>query len=72
MKGVKNRGRLTMVEHLDPNEIVQLLKRIEPVISYSSRQTRIENRDDLKQHLYEVTIKTLKNTVFVQPKGLFK
>lgn len=61
-----------MVEQLDPNEITQVIKRMEPVISYSSLQTRMENRDDLKQHLYEVTIKTLKNTVFVQPKGLFK
>ena len=61
-----------VVEHFDPNEIVQVLQRIEPVISYSLLQTRMDNRDDLKQHLYEVTIKTLKNTVFVQPKGLFK
>lgn len=49
-----------MVEQLDPNEIIQVIKRMEPVISYSSLQTRMENRDDLKQHLYEVTIKTLK------------
>ncbi|WP_339176111.1 hypothetical protein MKY51_06885 [Solibacillus sp. FSL R5-0691] len=61
-----------MVEQFDQIEIVQVLKRLEPIISYSSLQTRMENRDDLKQHLYEVTIKTLKNTVFVQPKGLFK
>ena len=60
-----------MVEQLDTNEVVQVLQRIEPVITYSLRQTTIENRDDLKQHLYEVTIKTLKNTDFEKPKGLF-
>ena len=60
-----------MVEQLDTNEVVQVLQRIEPVITYSLLQTRMENRDDLKQHLYEVTIKTLKNTDFAQPKGLF-
>ena len=60
-----------MVEQLDTNEVVQVLQRIEPVITYSLRQTKVENRDDLKQHLYEVTIKTLKNTNFAQPKGLF-
>lgn len=60
-----------MVEQLDTNEVVQVLQRIEPVITYSLLQTRMENRDDLKQHLYEVTIKTLKHTDFGQPKGLF-
>ena len=60
-----------MVEQLDTNEVVQVLQRIEPVITYSLRQTTMENRDDLKQHLYEVTIKTLKNTDFEKPKGLF-
>ena len=60
-----------MVEQLDTNEVVQVLQRIEPVITYSLRQTTRENRDDLKQHLYEVTIKTLKNTEFEKPKGLF-
>ena len=60
-----------MVEQLDTNEVVQVLERVEPVITYSLRQTTVENRDDLKQHLYEVTIKTLKNTDFAQPKGLF-
>jgi hypothetical protein len=60
-----------MVEQLDTIEVVQVLQRIEPVITYSLRQTKVENRDDLKQHLYEVTIKTLKNTNFAQPKGLF-
>ena len=56
---------------LDTNEVVQVLQRIEPVITYSLRQTTRENRDDLKQHLYEVTIKTLKDTEFEKPKGLF-
>lgn len=60
-----------MVEQFDTNEVVQVLQRIEPVITYSLLQTRMENRDDLKQHLYEVTIKILKNTNFSQPKGLF-
>lgn len=60
-----------MVEQLDTNEVVQVLQRIEPVIKYSLLQTRMENRDDLKQHLYEVSIKILKNTNFAQPKGLF-
>lgn len=60
-----------MVEYFEPNEVVQVLERIEPVITYSLLQTKIENRDDLKQHLYEITIKTLKNTDFAQPKGLF-
>ena len=60
-----------MVDQLDTIEVVQVLQRIEPVITYSLQQTTMENRDDLKQHLYEVTIKTLKNTKFAQPKGLF-
>ena len=60
-----------MVDQLDTIEVVQVLQRIEPVITYSLQQTTMENRDDLKQHLYEVTIKTIKNTKFAQPKGLF-
>ena len=59
-----------MVEYYDTNEVVQVLQRIEPVITYSLLQTRMENRDDLKQHLYEVTIKTLKDTDFAQPINL--
>ena len=60
-----------MVEQLDKIEVALVLQRIEPIITYSLQQTTMENRGDLKQHLYEVTIKTLKNTEFSKPKGLF-
>lgn len=60
-----------MVEQLDKIEVALVLERIEPIITYSLQQTAKENRDDLKQHLYEVAIKTLKNTEFSKPKGLF-
>lgn len=52
-------------------EIQQLIKKIEPIIYYSLFQTKPELRDDLKQHLYELSLNTLKNVRFKEPKSLF-
>ena len=58
--------------NFNTDDIVYLLQKVEPTINYSLLQTKSENRDDLKQHLYGVVIKTLKNTTFSRSKGLFK
>lgn len=51
------------------NEVV--LERIAPVIEFALTQTHQQNRDDLRQHLFEVVLKTLNNTEFSKPKGIF-
>ena len=52
-------------------EIQQLIKKIEPIICYSLSQTKPELRDDLKQHLYELSLNTLISVQFKNPESLF-
>ena len=52
-------------------EIQQLIKKIEPIICYSLFQTKPEFRDDLKQHLYELSLSTLTSVQFKEPESLF-
>jgi len=52
-------------------EIQQLLKKVEPIICYSLFQTKPELRDDLKQHLYELSLSTLTSVQFKEPESLF-
>jgi hypothetical protein len=52
-------------------EKVEILDKLKPVIEYALLQTSPQNRDDLRQHSYEMCMKTLKNVRFSEPKGLF-
>ncbi|TKI67819.1 hypothetical protein FC756_12305 [Lysinibacillus mangiferihumi] len=56
---------------LSDGEIEEIIKKIKPMIEYGLLQTTPENRDDLRQHLYELSIKTLKNVRLMEPQGLF-
>ncbi|MFP1649591.1 hypothetical protein [Enterococcus mundtii] len=51
-------------------EKIEILEKIKPVIEYALQQTSPQNRDDLRQHLYEIVMKILKNVKFSEPKGL--
>jgi len=53
-------------------EEIAIIERIKPVIEYSLLQTSPQHREDLRQHLYEMVIKTLKNIQLKEPQGLFK
>ncbi|MBQ0140466.1 MAG: hypothetical protein KBT36_14370 [Kurthia sp.] len=52
-------------------EVQQVINRIEPIILYSLYQTKPELRDDLKQHLYELSLNTLKKVKFKEANSLF-
>ncbi|WP_107936514.1 hypothetical protein LG296_20765 (plasmid) [Ureibacillus chungkukjangi] len=52
-------------------EKIEILEKIKPIIEYALLQTSPQHRDDLRQHLYELTIKLLKNIKFSEPRGLF-
>ncbi|MFJ7734495.1 hypothetical protein ACIQXF_21845 [Lysinibacillus sp. NPDC097231] len=52
-------------------EVLQVINKIEPIIRYSLIQTKPELRDDLKQHLYELSLNTLKKVKFKEPNSLF-
>lgn len=52
-------------------DIEEIIIKIKPTIEYGLLQTTPENRDDLRQHLYEMCIQTLKNIKLSEPKGLF-
>lgn len=56
---------------LSDNEIKEIVEKITPTIEYGLLQTTPEHREDLRQHLYEMSIKTLKNVRLTEPKGLF-
>lgn len=58
-------------QKLNDADIEEIIKRIKPTIEYGLFQTTSENRDDLRQHLYEISIKTLKRVRMTEPKGLF-
>lgn len=47
------------------------MKKEKNVIEYALLQTSPQYREDLRQHLYEVVIKTIENVEFAEPKGLF-
>lgn len=52
-------------------EKTAILEKIKPVIEYALLQTSPQHRDDLRQHLYEMVLKILKNVKFSEPQGLF-
>lgn len=56
---------------LNDEDIEVILEKIKPTIEYALLQTTSENRDDLRQHLYEKSVKTLKNVRMTSPKGMF-
>ena len=56
---------------LNDKDIDVILEKIKPTIEYALLQTTPENRDDLRQHLYEKSVKTLKNVKLTNPKGMF-
>lgn len=47
------------------------MKLIQPTIDFALLQTSTRNRDDLRQHLYEKSVKTLENMKLTEPKSLF-
>ena len=49
----------------------KIIEKIKPVIEYALLQTNPQHRDDLRQHLYEMVMKILKNIEFSEPRGLF-
>ena len=49
----------------------EIIKKEKKVIEYALFQTSPQYREELRQHLYEITIKTLENVNFKEPKGLF-
>ncbi|MFY3791619.1 hypothetical protein ACOQFO_07965 [Ureibacillus sp. MALMAid1270] len=59
------------IGEFNEKEIQQLIQKIEPLICYSLIQTKPEFRDDLKQHLYESSLMTLKKVRFREPQSLF-
>lgn len=52
-------------------EVQQVIIKIEPIVLYSLYQTKPELRDDLKQHLYELSLNTLKKVKFKEANSLF-
>lgn len=56
---------------LGMEEKITIIEKIKPVIEYALQQTSPQNRDDLRQHLYEIVMKILKNVKFSEPRGLF-
>ncbi|RHW35790.1 hypothetical protein D1B33_11835 [Lysinibacillus yapensis] len=50
----------------------ELLEKMTPIIEHALLQTHPRNREDLRQHLYELMIKTLNNVRFSEPGGLFR
>ncbi|HCG4536000.1 TPA: hypothetical protein NJY08_004850 [Salmonella enterica subsp. enterica serovar Typhi str. AG3] len=52
-------------------EVQQLIQKLEPIIYYSLFQTKPELRDELKQHLYESSLNTLKKVKFNKLNSLF-
>lgn len=51
-------------------EKIEILEKIKPVVEYALSQTSPQNRDDLRQHLYEMIMKILKNVKISEPRGL--
>ncbi|MGG2057730.1 hypothetical protein ABFY48_26080 [Lysinibacillus pakistanensis] len=66
MKRIKTNYKFGLEER---NEII---KKEKNVIEFALLQTSQQHRDDLRQHLYEIVIKTLENVKFKEPKGLFE
>lgn len=56
---------------LKTDEKKEIIKKEKNEIEYALLQTSPQHREDLRQHLYEVVIKTVENVEFVEPKGLF-
>ena len=56
---------------LNDEDIEVILEKVKPTIEYALLQTTPGNREDLRQHLYEKSIKTLKNVKLTNPKGMF-
>lgn len=52
-------------------EKIELLEMIDPIVERALLQTHPRNREDLRQHLYELSLKTLNNVRFTEPRGLF-
>ena len=55
----------------DQKEIGEILTIIEPMINYALLQTKMKYREELKQHLYELSLKSLREVNFNEPKRLF-
>lgn len=49
----------------------EIIKKEKKMIEYALLQTSPQYREELRQHLYEIIIKTLENVKFKEPKGLF-
>lgn len=58
-------------KNFDEQEIEEIIKTIEPMINYALLQTSPKYRDELKQHLYELALKSLAKVKFKEPKSLF-
>lgn len=55
----------------DEKEVEEILTIIEPMINYALLQTKMKYREELKQHLYELSLKSLLKVDFHEPKSLF-
>ena len=56
---------------LKNEEKIEIVKKEKNAIEYALLQTIPQYREDLRQHLYEIVIKTIENVEFAEPKGLF-
>lgn len=56
----------------DEQEIIEIFKAIEPMVNIASKQTNSKYKEELVQHLYELSLKSLRQVDFHKPKSLFK
>ena len=60
------------MKEMSVKDVARILDKTKQTVDYTLLQTSPENREDLKQHLYLVVLKTLQNNTFKEPRGLLK